>query len=176
MIFRILLGSTMQKRLFQHLPEEKNNGVVKWSKGMQGNRGKVKRERVGGAGVKGVWAWTASCRRCADDEHDYLCSHTNWATQIEIKSTVDSYQQNQTLCTNVPTLTETTGTLRWNLLKPIRQPMQLMTFQSCHDQVLYWFIEVALYAQIFSLVSPFIAPSCTKMTLQDELILVLVKL
>ena len=50
------------------------------------------------------------------------------------------------------------------------------TFQSCHDQVLYWFIEVALYAQIFSLVSPFIAPLCMKLTLQDELILVLVKL
>ena len=102
---------------------------------------------------------------------------TSVATQTEVKRTVDSYQQTKTNTRNVHALTEATE-------DPGNQPITPQTAisaESLHkndDKTRFYtgLPKWSLVLQIFSLVSPFISLSHTRLTLQDELVLVLVKL
>ena len=104
---------------------------------------------------------------------------TSVATQTEVKTTVESYQQTETHTTSVQAQTEATGNLG---LKPAGVQMSnaiSAEFLKENDDITRFYTGLpkwSLIVQIFLLLSPFITPSRIRLTLQDELILVLVKL
>ena len=109
-------------------------------------------------------------------EPENLLMPTCVTTRTEAKS-IDSCQQTETLVTSVQTQTEATGNIK---VVPCQRANAISAASLKENDAMTRFYtglpKWALFGQIFSLISPFITPSRTRLTLQDELILVLVKL
>ena len=104
------------------------------------------------------------------------------AVQTDVKDTTDSSQQTEMYSRSVQTQTQATD----NPIPPELEPSAMMSTSAIsvaslkdNDSKTKFYTGLptwTLFVRVFNLVSPFIIPSRTRLDLQDELILVLVKL
>lgn len=92
------------------------------------------------------------------------------AVQTEAKPTTSSFQQTETYTTNMQTQTTE--------VKAVSSGVSAVSLKENDSKVKFYtgLPAWAIFVQVFSLLSPFITPSRTQLTLEDELVLVLMKL